>query len=226
MGTANPYVNSAYEAEWQDGYDIAISHPPNVPDPWYVLEPDAQAVWSEGALAGNTDGYAEGWFIRLDADGEGLKPSEPELLAIGGHLAFEGVIHGVAHFGPRFGLKSFSGIATLPLTAFLILLDLESFPPEGDTVRGIVAGALSRVCGERGCGELFLPTCVSTGHTTGGDPLLDAGYWHGRLFMGWDGAMPEADAHLTEYPDHFVGVIRYQPAGERPAWEWIPSGIS
>ncbi|MGA5816514.1 hypothetical protein ACPC54_01430 [Kitasatospora sp. NPDC094028] len=216
MPTANPYAGTDNEKWWQDGYDVGISHPPDPPEPPYVLETDTQTIWSEGALAGNTDGGAEGWWVHLDADGEGLKPTEPELASAGGHVAAEAGLELAGHF-----IKSIKGWSLLPISVYLMLLDLESFDPTWDQVRGVAAAALNKSCGDKGCSELFLPMCVTSGHSVSGDPLLDAGYWHGKLFMDFNSALPDTQAHASDNPDHATGVLRYQPSGERAIWEWL-----
>jgi hypothetical protein len=95
---------------------------------------DTAAIWSEGALAGNTDGRTEGWRVHLDVDGEGLQPEGPGLNAVGGHLVVEGLVHGGAHF------QKFSAAGLLPLTVFLILLDLETFDPTANGDPMLAAG--------------------------------------------------------------------------------------
>jgi hypothetical protein len=217
MPATNPYRETDNAPWWDAGYGEAICHPPDIPTPPMVLQPETATIWSEGALAGNTDGRAEGWCVHLDVDRGGLKPEGPELELAGGHLAAEVVLHVAQKF-----LKVRAG-GLLPVTALLVILDLETFDPTDDQVINLAGNALARYCQEQNCGELFLPTCVSKGHALSGDPLLDAGYWHGKAYMDdWDAAFKEADAHATDQPDHVVGVIRWSSTNtNRYLWDWV-----
>src|ERR1700752_299897 len=66
MGTDNPYAGTDNEAQWQAGYDSGIASPGGVPDPPLVLESDHATIWSEGALAGFTDGQQQGFQTPLN----------------------------------------------------------------------------------------------------------------------------------------------------------------
>jgi len=183
-----------------------------------VLEPNTATIWSEGALAGNTDGKAEGWCVHLDVDGSGLRPTEAEILPAAGHLTGDVVLHILGHV-----CKKIKGGGMLPVTALLVILDLETFSPTADQVIALAGNALSKFCQDKNCGELFLPTCVSSGHGQNGDPMLDAGYWHEKAYMDdWDAAFKAADAHAADAPDHVVGVIRWSSTNSNPyTWDWV-----
>jgi hypothetical protein len=214
MPTANPHVGTEFEKVWQDGYDIALSSPPDVPSPPAVLTPENAQLWSEGALVGNADGQAEGWRVRLDVDGEGLKP-EMEWLGAGAEITYQAAAVAVV---------GFKALGELPLTILLLLIDLEAKTPTDQDVMATAGRALSVACTQQGITEAFLALCTTAREHPGGDDgMLDVGYWHGTFATSFDAASAEATKHQQDAPDHNVGVLRFQPSDDAANfWEWLP----
>jgi hypothetical protein len=109
-----------------------------------------------------------------------------------------------------------------------IAVELIVRDPEADTVPpdlrdpDQLGSALAAACRAKGSTELFMPFCRAPDHSDTGDKVLDAGFWHGDMFVDYWGADDSAAAHFTKEPDGAgdVGVIRVR-ADTSTMVEWI-----
>jgi hypothetical protein len=209
MSTDNPYAGTDNESQWQAGYDSGIASPSGVPNTPLVLDPDQGTIWSEGALAGFTDGQQQGFQTPLNpTSGE-----EPESI-------FKAVVHGteityeVYEIVKVLGAKPIA-VTALPVAVFLILLSLESDPPP--TLDDQVGNALLAKCREIGQSEVFTALCRRSDHSGTGDWFLDHGFWHGALSFEYTAAFQQAEAHLSEHTDAIgdVGVAHFMTSAPR-----------
>lgn len=206
MSTDNPFAGTENESQWQAGYDSGIASPGGVPEAPLVLESDQAAIWSEGALAGFTDGQQEGFQTPLNPTSD----EQPESL-------LKMVVHGTDILYELYEIRKVIGFSlkaatVVPLSVFLILLSLESDPPP--TLDDQVENALLAKCGEIGRSEVFTALCRRSDHSDTGDWFFNNGYWHGALSFGYTAAFQEAEAHLSEHADAAgdVGVAHFTTA--------------
>ncbi|MFJ4428931.1 hypothetical protein [Streptomyces bobili] len=220
MTRTNPHVDEAgigFDASvaargWQAGYDAGIGSPPDVPKAPPSRDPDYVDAWAAGAAAGNADGQAEGWRlwpVREDGAGIVTRPpgAEPQDSGETGETA------------SAFDL-AWKSVGVLPLQ-----LMLSHVAPEADRNSEAELGgrALNRALHEmEGVKQPYLPVCLQTPHELSGDPVLDAGYWHGSVSESFEEAGSEARGHAHVRVPHFPGVVRYRSAGDHNFWDWLP----
>lgn len=210
MSTTNPYLYTDLGATWQQGYDTALSTPNEIPSAPYVVAPELVDTCAEGAAAGNWDGQAEGWRVRLEFDGSGFQPEHAHYAGAGVHAAeiiYDTVRHRLA-----------GGIGSLPLL-LMLAIDLETIPPTEEQVIALAGKALTDACARLGFNEVFMAACGEADHGESGDPMLDAGYWHGSVHSFYTSAGSECSDHAQGY-GHDAGAIPYQ-ANSSNLWEWI-----
>ncbi|MEU5522812.1 hypothetical protein ACIQCD_17405 [Streptomyces sp. NPDC093250] len=199
---------------WQHGYDAGISSPPHTPPTRSVRHPGYMDAWAEGAAAGNADGRTEGWRWayfddrpRPDPGGAG-GPYEVRDSGEGGHAN-----------GEAFP-QSWACVGELPL-----VVALEQFAPGVRHGEGLTGRRLAEACADKGVTRLYLPVSV---HSSGaaeeptGDPLTDAGYWHGTVRESLDEAAPEAIKHVSVRVVRFAALLRYEPAAEHHFFDLLP----
>ncbi|MEV8593527.1 hypothetical protein [Streptomyces sp. NPDC052012] len=199
---------------WQDGYDAGISSPPNVPVTPLVRDPDYADAWTEGATSGNADGRTEGWrwayfdgAAQPDPQGVG-RPYEPR------DSGEYGQEHGSAF------TQSWACVGELPLVVILA-----PFAPGERGGEGLTGRQLARACADKGVSRLYLPVSLfSSGAAQEGtgDPLTDAGYWHGTVHESLDEAAPEAIDYVTVRQVRFAALLRYAPAAEHDFFDLLP----
>ncbi|MER5450996.1 hypothetical protein ABT052_32690 [Streptomyces sp. NPDC002766] len=225
MAQHNPYRTPARPGEpmpfrfsaWQSGYDAGIGTPPDVPATPLVRNPDYARAWAQGAVAGNADGRREGWrWAYFDG---GVRPDPGE--GAGGP-------YGPGDSGERLPqsahyAQSWPCVGELPLRAVLA-----QFAPGSDDENGLTGTLLAQVCADKGVDRLYLPVGLSSSEPDPqptGDPLADAGYWHGAVSESFAEAGEEAFQWVTSsrIPRH-VGLVRYVPAGEHHFFDLLPEG--
>lgn len=197
---------------WQAGYDAGVSSPAGAPQSPLTRDPDYMDAWAEGATAGNADGQSEGWRlcpVGEDADRPATRAQDikPQSSGETGDTA--------SAFG-----AAWSSVGSLPLRVLL-----HHVAPEADTflTSQLAGSALNRALTELGgTDRLYLPVCLSPPHDLAGDPVLDAGYWHGSASESFDSARVEAELHARVRTIHFPGLVRYRSAGDHNFWDWIP----
>jgi len=213
MATDNPYSGTDNESQWQAGYDSGIASPGGVPPTPLVLESDQGTIWSEGALAGFTDGQQDGFRAPLNPTGA----EQPEAMGVvilhAADTTGEAVMTTVElyKFVAALGKGAFE-LGALPISIFLLLLSLESAPPP--TITDQMQNALQNACGNIGQSDVFTALCRRSDHSGTGDWFFDNGYWHGTLNFGYWAAYQEAVEHLSEHQDAAgdVGVAHYATA--------------
>lgn len=199
---------------WQDGYDAGISSPPDIPPTPLVRNPDYMDAWIEGAVSGNADGRIEGWRW---AYFDGAPRPDPR----GAGESYEPQDSGEGrqeHGG--FFTQSWTCVGELPL-----LVMLTQFAPGERGGDGLTGRLLARACTDKGVTRLYLPVDVlSSGaaQERTGDPLTDAGYWHGTVHESLDEAAPEAIDRVTVRVDRFAALLRYEPAAEHNFFDLLP----
>ncbi|ANP52507.1 hypothetical protein J2Z21_009250 [Streptomyces griseochromogenes] len=204
-------------AGWQNGYDAGISSPPGVPRTPLVRSLEYAQAWAQGAVAGNADGRTEGWRW---AYFKGAVRPEPKDAANG-------------HYGPqnsgepgRTGsgafARSWPAVGELPLQVMLAQF------AEGDSdENGLTGRILARACADKGIPRLYLAVGLNSSgpvREATGDPLNDAGYWHGTVCESLEEAASEASAQMppSRIP-HFVALVRYAPAAEHHFFDLLPA---
>lgn len=204
MSTDNPYAGTDNESQWQAGYDSGIASPGGVPDTPLVLEPDQATIWSEGALAGFTDGQQQGFHTPLNPTSGEQPESILKAVAHGTDITYE--VYEIAHVAATVPVAL---VTVLPIAVFLILLAVESDP--SPTLDAQVGNALLAKCQEIGQSEVFTAMCRRSDHSDTGDWFLNQGFWHGALNFEYTGAFSEAEAHLSEHTDALgdVGVAHF-----------------
>ncbi|MEV2211621.1 hypothetical protein AB0H86_09195 [Streptomyces sp. NPDC050997] len=204
---------------WQDGYDVGISSPPDVPRTPLVRDPDYARAWTQGAAAGNSDGRTEGWRwayfegavqpVPKEAAGDRYGPQDS----------------GVSEHGdaPAFSFaQSWPCVGESPL-----LVMLAQFAPGERGGDGLTGRRLARACVDKGVPRLYLPVSLTSSgrpEERNGDPLRDAGYWHGAVSESLDEAAPEAIAQVTVRAPRFAAVVRYAPTAEHDFFDLLPVG--
>lgn len=209
MTTDNPYAGTPDESQWQAGYDSGIASPGGIPSTPLILASDQGTIWSEGALAGFTDGEQEGFHTPLNPPGE--QPDSAVKVVIDSvDTGLEAGI--VLKESFKFGAQLSKGVfelGALPISVFLLLLSVESPPPP--TVTAQLQAALEAKCAETGQDEVFAALCRNSDHSDTGDWFLNQGYWHGNLNLDFWPAYQDAVAHFSVHPDAAgnVGVAHY-----------------
>jgi hypothetical protein len=178
-------------------------------DPPSILTDDARQVYLEGVLAGQEDGRAGGSPVTVDPplQEEPDNPIHTATKTFGiGMLALE-----IAHLNPL-------GIA---IELIVLSCELETFPQDLSDPDQL-ASALAQACRSKGADEMFMPFCQADGHSQTGDRVLEAGYWHGDMFLDYWGAYNQAAQHYSAEPESGgqVGVIRVR-ADSSNAVEWV-----
>ncbi|MBK3641559.1 hypothetical protein [Streptomyces sp. MBT33] len=203
---------------WQNGYDAGISAPPDVPATPLVRSPDYARAWAQGAVAGNADGRREGWrWAYFDG---AARPDPGE--GAGGP-------YGPGDSGERHPPESASYQQSWPCVGELPLrLVLAQFAPGSDDGNGLTGTLLAQVCADKGVDRLYLPVGLSSSGSPAqptGDPLADAGYWHGTVSESLAEAGEAAFQWVTSsrIPRH-VGLVRYGPAAEHHFFDLLPEG--
>ncbi|QIY93193.1 hypothetical protein HEP87_02000 [Streptomyces sp. S1D4-11] len=202
---------------WQNGYDAGISTPPDVPPTPLVRNPDYAQAWAQGAVAGNADGRSEGWrWAYFDGT---ARPSPQEGAG--------------CPYGPRDSgeppqaeradyAQSWPCVGELPLQMILA-----QFAPGGGDENGRTGRVLAQACADKGISRLHLPVSLSSSGSPlepAGDPLGDAGYWHGTVTESPAEAGDEAFKWVTSRVPRYVGLVRYVPAAEHHFFDLIPEG--
>ncbi|MEX5710282.1 hypothetical protein AB1484_18725 [Parafrankia sp. FMc6] len=216
MSRQNPHLDDSsstlgpsLEARgWELGYDVGVSSPGDLPHGPLTRSTEFMDAWDEGAAAGQADGQAEGWRLRLDEHGAGLVPVETSSSPGPGE--------------PRNGSFERSWRCTGSLPLRLMLAQVE---PRAPASSGLDGSALASVCTDQGLARLYLPVCVSPlerADDQTGDPLRDAGYWHGSVADSVDEAGKAALAHGLVRTPHSSGLVRYVPADRHNFWDWLP----
>jgi hypothetical protein len=210
MATDNPYAGTPNESQWQAGYDSGIASPGGIPSAPLVLESDQSAIWSEGALAGYTDGQQQGFQTPLNPP-HGEQPDSigkaiVEGVDTGGEAAM--TIYELWKMARLIGTGAFE-LGSLPISVFLLLLSLES--PPLPTIDEAMQDALLAKCTEIGQNELFAAMCRNSDHSSTGDAFFDNGFWHGALNFGFWPAYQEAVTHFSQHTDAVgnVGIAHY-----------------
>ncbi|MGW2834642.1 hypothetical protein [Streptomyces sp. NPDC001286] len=203
---------------WQNGYDAGISTPPDVPATPLVRSPDYARAWAQGAVAGNADGRREGWrWAYFDG---AARPDPGE--GAGGS-------YGPGDSGERLPPESASYQQSWPCVGELPLrVVLAQFAPGSDDENGLTGTLLAQVCADKGVDRLYLPVGLSSSGSPAqptGDPLADAGYWHGTVSESLTEAGEAAFQWVTSsrIPRH-VGLVRYEPAAEHHFFDLLPEG--
>ncbi|GHF00271.1 hypothetical protein E5082_09695 [Streptomyces griseoluteus] len=203
---------------WQHGYDAGISSPPNVPRTPLVRNPDYGDAWAEGAVSGNRDGRTEGWrwaYFHGDA--------RPDPQGAGGPYEPRDSGEDAPGYGQEYGgtfAQSWACLGELPLSVVLA-----QFAPGGRGGDGLTGRLLARACADKGVTALYLPvSLLSSGAAEEGtgDPLNDAGYWHGTVQESLDEAAPEAIAYVTVRQIRYAALLRYQHAAEHNFFDLLP----
>ncbi|MFD8046390.1 hypothetical protein ACFV5E_23530 [Streptomyces chartreusis] len=201
---------------WQEGYDEAISSPPNVPRTPLVRDPDYAVAWKEGALAGNADGRTEGW--RWAYFGGKVRP-EPKGESDG-------------RYGPRDSGEPEDAPFSLPqawpcVGEGPLLVMLEQFAPGERGGDGLTGRLLAKACADKGVRQLYLPVSLSPSpppEEPTGDPLRDRGYWHGTVAETLEDVARQAVAQVTVPAPDNTGLVRYAPAAEHNFIDLLPVG--
>ncbi|GAA1970175.1 hypothetical protein [Microbacterium deminutum] len=205
----NPYVGTEWEASWQQGYDAGLSHPDGqagVPP----LEGNQLTVYNEGVAAGQADAAQGGTPVVIPPPAE---PREGVEIPLEATLAFT-----AAEFAVEWSVQG----TIVGLVDLMLHLSIPAGPPPRDMSNpGEMAAALTEACRTMGATDLFMASCQNSGHSGGGDAVLDAGYWHGNLFTDYWNAYRVAVSHLSEEPasDGEVGIVHVTSAS--PGVEWI-----
>ncbi|MEV8034946.1 hypothetical protein [Streptomyces sp. NPDC086182] len=220
MPTQNPYASDDNNAmfgsgldAWEQGYEIAISSPPVVPETPLSRNPVCNTAWTEGALAGNADGRSDGWRLRLSDTGSGIVPENwPDVV-------------GAESGGPdeeAMGFpKRFKGVGYLPLT-----LMLSSIAPDTEDGKSRTAPeqvtSLATVCGDKKYPSLYLPLYA---YRSEGPPRSD--FWHGEATASFGEAAHKLKENFSN--SRFIdpqtpALIRYLPGSEHYFWDWLPLG--
>ena len=214
MSTDNPYAGTDNESQWQAGYDTGIASPGGIPPTPLVLEPDQGTIWSEGALAGFTDGQQDGFQAPLNPTGG----EQPESLGVVILHAVDTTGEGVLSTWEFYKfLASAIGkgpltVGALPISLFLLVLSVEQAPPP--TITDQMQSALQNAVSGMGKVDVFAALCRLDDHSDTGDWFFDNAYWHGTLNFDYWSAFQEAEEHLSEHPDAIgsVGVAHYTTA--------------
>ncbi|MGW1812180.1 hypothetical protein ACWCQM_01180 [Streptomyces sp. NPDC002125] len=212
LGVENDFGPSHEARGWQAGYDAGIGSPDGVPATPSVRVAGFMKAWAEGAAAGNADGKAEGWRLRpVREEGPGGLTRPP-----GAEPLSSGETGGPATAFPH----AWRSVGALPLIVMLA----HAAPEAGGSWTAQLAGlALRRaLAAPDGPGQLYVPCCVEPAHDATGDPVLDAGYWHGPVSASFEAAAEEAAGHGLVRIPHAPGVARYRPADDHNFWDWLP----
>ncbi|MFF3595343.1 hypothetical protein [Kitasatospora indigofera] len=203
---------------WHAGYVAGISSYPEPPRTPLVRSGEFMAAFEQGAEAGRADGLAEGrrwrWFGedartgRATADGPQppRSPAEPVEAGEDGPAA------------PHHPL-AWRCVGELALWTML-----EQFAP-GAFEHDFAGLRLDRACTDKGVSRLYLPVRLIAGDPPpepAGDPLGDAGFWHGTVGDSFAEAAAERPGPVTRAPG-FLGLVRYTPAGEHDFWDMLPA---
>ncbi|MGW2050467.1 hypothetical protein ACWCPF_35630 [Streptomyces sp. NPDC001858] len=202
---------------WQDGYDVGISSPPDVPAMPESRDPQYGPSWAPGAQAGNADGRAEGWRWAY-FDGR-VRPAAGAGIGYGPQASGEPEPGdpGVFSFA-----QSWPCVGEAPL-----LVMLAEFAPGEHGGEGLTGRRLARACADKGVERLYLAVNLSSSGKPDEwtpDALNGAGYWHGTVCESLDDAAPEAIAQVTVREPRFAGLVRYAPAGEHDFFDLLPVG--
>jgi hypothetical protein len=210
MSTDNPYAGTDNESQWQAGYDSGIASPGGIPDTPLVLESDQATIWSEGALAGFTDGQQQGFQAPLNPTGGEQPESIVKVIIHAADTTLEAgiTISEIYKMIVAIGKGTFE-VGALPISIFLLLLSVEQDPPP--TFTDELQSALLNKCREIGQTEVFTALCRHSDHSDTGDWFLDRGYWHGTLNFSYTPSFQEAEAHLSVHTDAAgdVGVAHF-----------------
>ncbi|GGV81408.1 hypothetical protein GCM10010294_55010 [Streptomyces griseoloalbus] len=199
---------------WQDGYDAGISSPPNTPPTPSVRNPDYMDAWEEGAASGNADGRTEGWRWAYFGGG-----SRPDPRGAGGPYEPQNSGEGGQEHSEVF-TQSWPCVGERPL-----LVVLARFAPGQRGGDGLTGRLLARACTDKGVTRLYLPVSLHPSEAPQdgtGDPLTDAGYWHGTVQESLDEAAPEAIEHVTVRVVRFAALLRYEPTAEHDFFDLLP----
>jgi hypothetical protein len=205
----NPYDGTEWADIWKQGYEAGLAAPQTEISPPSPLDSDSAQVYMEGVLAGQQDGRQGGSPVTLNPPGqeEQHNPLHTATVSLGiGMLALE-----IAHLNP----------IGLAIELIVLSCELETFPQDLSDPDQL-ATALVGACRSKGSTELYLPFCKASDHSQTGDRVLDAGHWHGDMFLDYWGAYNAAAAHFSNEPDAVgqVGVIRVR-AETSALVEWI-----
>lgn len=204
----NPFAGTDFEQSWQEGFVAGYLAPDDdhsAPSPFTI---DRQAVYEEGVLTGrqfvgpfrippqkNTD-HNETW--------ETIVHIIVEIAEIG-HAAFE-----ISEGANVIGTMGASAIFSFMSIAIFGPTQLPFFEEAAaEAVRGLLQqlsndGVISQNI------ELFMAACNRTDHVnspTSSDALTIQGWWHGSVFLNFEQALSEGQAH--EHPDE-TRILRFQ----------------
>ncbi|HWU05140.1 MAG TPA: hypothetical protein VN520_01805 [Streptomyces sp.] len=214
LGPENAFGPPIEARGWQAGYDAGVSSPDAVPEAPPTRNPGFMDAWRTGAADGHADGGTEGWRWRL-GPGPATRPPGAEARSSGETGP------GASDFG--IALKS---VGAPPLRLILRdrapgTADVWTVQLAGRALRQVLTGAGSQEQ-PGGGGPLYLPVCLGPAHGLSGDPLHEAGYWHGSVSGSFAAAGQEAAEHAMVRVPHFPGLVRYRPVDDHNFWDWLP----
>jgi hypothetical protein len=198
----NPYVGTAFEESWGQGFTRAFLLPDDEHTPPSPLEPEQQTAFAEGVLSGRD--YGRGMGVG-EASAEGHSGLESLITYGETGLHAAGVLVDVVKLGQAVAAGAAAGPAAAGVAAgtFWLLVGFIFHSPHMTVhFEDSALQALNRVRhGLREGGleadniELFMAACDSTGHEHGDDELTRIGWWHGHVFRTYEQARSEALAH-------------------------------
>ncbi|WP_329611736.1 hypothetical protein [Kitasatospora herbaricolor] len=213
---------------WHAGYVAGVSSPEELPRTPSVRSTQFMDAFGQGAEAGRADGLAEGWRWRWF--GEDARtgragtagPRPPRSPAPPVDAEEDGPA------APQYPL-AWRGVGELALGTML-----EQFAPAA-AGRDFVGLRLDRSCADKGVTRLYLPVRLIADEPPAeptGDPLGDAGFWHGTVGDSFAEAAAELSGAAVERPGRvtraagFLALVRWSPAGEHDFWDVLPAGGS
>lgn len=211
MATANPYTGQPgmdwYEHAWNMGYYYGQQNPAqDQPPPPSVFPPIdvtddylayMQQVWSEGELAGRTDGG-----LRAPAPTDDSPSANPAATAFhvveGGHAAYE-VGRGVVQL-VTVGVEGVASISAGVIGFLAMIIGATEPGPADDQTQ--LQEWFAGQCQSRNCGDFYLAAYWPD--STQAPP------WYGTVHNTFDGARDEAAQYLGHNPGRNVQVAHYQ----------------
>jgi hypothetical protein len=199
----NPFLGTEFEEPWSQGFAAVLLAPDADHSPPSPLTPDAQDAYAKGVTAGE---FAAGQLsvppTAFDEAGDWARVAE-----VAGHSLLEGAGFFVELFEAKTAgeltlgaLGSIALGASLSFTLFLVFSGTLS--GQGDFLEDAAAAALRRVRDKLAAAELadnldlFMAVCDEQSHgLPATDEILKNGFWHGKIFLGFDQAATEARQH-------------------------------